>query len=107
MSAIEPFRVAVAQHVLDDLAERLSRTRWTGDFANDDWAYGANAAYVRELAAYWREGYDWRAREAAMNRLPHFRTVIDGLPIHFVHVRGKGAAGGPPPRPLLLSHGWP
>lgn len=100
---IEPFNIAIAQSVLDDLRERLARTRWTADFANDDWAYGASAAYVRELADHWRDGYDWRAREAAMNRLPQFRTEIDGLPIHFVHVRGQG----PRPRPLLLSHGWP
>jgi pimeloyl-ACP methyl ester carboxylesterase len=103
MSAIEPFRIAVPQGVLADLRERLGRTRWTGDFANDDWAYGANAAYIRELAEYWRGGYDWPVREAAMNRLPHFRTAIDGLPIHFVHVRGKG----PRQTPILLSHGWP
>ena len=103
MSAVKPFRIAVPQAVLDDLHERLARTRWTGDFGNDDWAYGASLAYVRDLAGYWRSGYDWRAREAAMNRLPQFRTEIDGLPIHFVHARGKG----PSPTPLLLSHGWP
>ena len=103
MSAIEPFTIDIPQAVLDDLHARLARTRWTGDFANDDWAYGANAAYIRSLAAYWRDGYDWRAREAEMNRLPHFRTQIDGLPIHFVHVRGKG----PNPAPIVLTHGWP
>ncbi|MDE2405564.1 MAG: epoxide hydrolase [Sphingomonadales bacterium] len=103
MTAIEPFSIAVPESVLTDLRERLARTRWTPDFANDDWRYGANAAYLRDLAGYWRDGYDWRAREAEINRLPHFRTVIDGLPIHFVHVRGRG----PAPRPLLLSHGWP
>lgn len=103
MRAIEPFRIAIRDTVLDDLHERLGRTRWTADFANDGWAYGANAAYIRELAGYWRDGYDWRAREAAMNRLPHFVTEIDGLPIHFVHVRGKGAGT----TPILLNHGWP
>jgi len=103
MSVIEPFRVAIPQSELDDLRDRLARTRWTDDFANDDWAYGANAAYLRGLVGYWLDGYDWLAREAEMNRLPHFRTAIDGLPIHFVHVRGKG----PDPKPLLLSHGWP
>jgi pimeloyl-ACP methyl ester carboxylesterase len=103
VSAITPFTVAVPQAVLDDLHERLARTRWTADFANDDWSYGVNAAYIRDLAAYWRDGYDWHARESEMNRLPQFRTEIGGLPIHFIHVRGKG----PRPRPLLLSHGWP
>lgn len=103
MSEIKPFKIAVPWEVIEDLHERLARTRWTGDFANDDWAYGANAAYIRDLAGYWREGYDWRAREASMNGLPQFRTEVDGLPIHFVHIRGKG----PHTRPLLLSHGWP
>lgn len=103
MTAIEPFRIAIPQAVLDDLRERIGRTRWTDDFANDDWVYGANTGYIRELAEYWRGDYDWRAREAEMNRLPQFRTEIDGLPIHFVHVRGKG----PRPRPILLNHGWP
>lgn len=103
MTAIEPFSIAVPQAVLDDLGERLARTRWTDDFANDDWRYGANAAYLKELTSYWRQHYDWRARERLMNRLPQFRTEIDGLPIHFVHVRGKG----PNPAPLLLCHGWP
>lgn len=103
MNPIHPFRIAIPQTVLGDLAERLARTRWTDDFANDDWAYGANAGYIRELVQHWQNRYDWRAREEAMNALPHFRTEIDGLPIHFVHVRGKG----PAPAPILLNHGWP
>lgn len=104
---IEEFRIDIAEAVLDDLKERLARTRWTADFANDGWTYGADAAYVRELAEYWRDGYDWRARETMMNAFPQFRTTIDGLPIHFIHVRGKGRSGGPAPRPLILNHGWP
>ncbi|MBU6267668.1 MAG: alpha/beta hydrolase [Sphingomonadales bacterium] len=103
MSAIEPFRIDLPQTVLDDLHDRLTRTRWTADFANDDWAYGANTAYIRDVADHWQNGYDWRAREATMNRHPQFRTEIDGLPIHFQHIRGNG----PNPTPLLLSHGWP
>lgn len=103
MSGIEEFTIAIPQADLDDLHDRLARTRWTDDFANDDWAYGANGDYLRELTDYWQHGYDWRAREAAMNALPHLITEIDGLPIHFVHVRGKG----PNPKPLLLTHGWP
>ena len=100
---IEPFSIAIAESVLEDLRERLSRTRWTADFANDDWAYGANAAYVRELAEYWRDNYDWRAREAMMNRFAQFRTKIGGIPIHFIRERGKG----PDPLPIILNHGWP
>ena len=103
MNTIEPFRIAIPQSVLDDLHERLARTRWSDDFANENWAYGASTAYIRELAEYWLRGYDWRSRETMMNLLPHYRTQVDGLPIHFVHVKGRG----PNPTPILLSHGWP
>jgi pimeloyl-ACP methyl ester carboxylesterase len=104
---IEPFRIDVPQAVLDDLQKRLAHTRWTPDFANEQWTYGANAAYVRELAEHWRTRYDWRAREAMMNAFPQFRTTIDEVPIHFIHVRGKGVEGGPAPMPLIMNHGWP
>jgi pimeloyl-ACP methyl ester carboxylesterase len=100
---IEPFHIDVAQSVLDDLKDRLGRTRWTADFANEHWTYGANASYIRELAEHWRKRYDWRAREAMMNAFAHYRTRIDGIPIHFIHARGKG----PAPMPLILNHGWP
>jgi pimeloyl-ACP methyl ester carboxylesterase len=89
--------------VLSDLQMRLKRTRWADDFANDGWEYGTNTSYLKELVAYWIEGYDWRKHERAMNTYPQFRTEIDGMPIHFIHVRGKG----PNPKPLVLSHGWP
>jgi pimeloyl-ACP methyl ester carboxylesterase len=100
---MDRFVIDIPQAMLDDLARRLAATRWTGDFANEDWGYGAHAGYIRELAEYWRDAYDWRERERLMNRLRHFRTRIDGLPIHFVHERGKG----PKPVPIVLSHGWP
>jgi pimeloyl-ACP methyl ester carboxylesterase len=100
---IAPFVIDIPQAMLDDLTRRLAETRWTDDFANDDWGYGANAAYIRELAEYWRDQYDWRARERLMNAFAHFRTEIDGLTIHFIHERGKG----PNPIPLILNHGWP
>lgn len=100
---IEPFRIHVPDADLDDLRERLARTRWPADLANEDWRYGANTAYIRELADHWLHRYDWRAREAAMNAFPHFRTRLGEQPIHFVHVRGKG----PSPMPLVLNHGWP
>ena len=62
---------------------------------------------MRELVDYWLNGYDWRAQEAAMNALPQFRTMIDDVPVHFVHVKGKGPEGGPAPMPLVINHGWP
>ncbi|MBT2304177.1 epoxide hydrolase [Variovorax paradoxus] len=89
--------------MLNDLQTRLKLTRWVDDFANEGWQYGTNTAYLKELVAYWIEGYDWRKQERAINAYPQFRTEIDGVPIHFVHVRGKG----PNPKPLILSHGWP
>ena len=100
---IESFSIAVAQSVLDDLDQRLARTRWPDDFANDDWRYGASTAYIQELADYWSNRYDWRARERMMNSFAHFRTAIDGVPIHFIHARGQG----PNPVPIMLNHGWP
>ncbi|HLY56107.1 MAG TPA: epoxide hydrolase, partial [Stellaceae bacterium] len=100
---IENFTVNISEPVLDDLRRRLAATRWAADYANDDWGYGTNGAYLKELCAYWQDGYDWRRHERAMNGFRHFRTEIDGIPIHFIHERGKG----PAPMPLVMTHGWP
>jgi pimeloyl-ACP methyl ester carboxylesterase len=104
---MERFRIEIPEAVLGDLKARLAQTRWPDDFANEDWRYGANVAYIRELAEYWRDHYDWRAREAKMNAFAHFRTEIEGAPIHFIHERGVRQEGGPSPVPLILNHGWP
>lgn len=98
-----PFRIEVPDAVLTDLKERLARTRWPEGMPGDGWDYGANVDYVRELCAYWQDGYDWRLHEGHLNRYPQFRCVVDGVDFHFWHVRGKG----PNPFPLLLVHGWP
>lgn len=100
---IQPFRISIPQEVLDDLHERLARTRWPDEVHGAGWCYGANLAYIRELAEYWQTTFDWRAQEERLNGLPHYRAVVDGLGIHLVHERGKG----PDPLPLLISHGWP
>ena len=102
-AGIEPFRLRVPQGDLDDLRERLERTRWPDELDGVGWDYGAPLGYVRELADHWRERYDWRAWEARLNALAQFTTRIDGERIHFVHVRSpeKGALA------LVLSHGWP
>jgi hypothetical protein len=100
---IEPFEVHIADDVLDDLKARLRRTRLAPDFANDDWEYGTNAAYLRELLAYWETGFDWRAQEREINAFAQFRTMIDDVPVHFIHERGRG----PNPMPLIMTHGWP
>ena len=100
---VEAFRVEVAEAALDDLRHRLKSTRWPDDFANDDWLYGTNATYLRELVDYWIDGYDWRRREREINEFDHYRVDIEGSPIHFIREPGQG----PKPIPLILTHGWP
>ena len=77
----EAFKIAVPDSVLTDLRERLSHVRYPIDFANENWAYGTNRAYLEEMVAYWRDQYDWRKHEAEINRFAHYRTTIDGVPI--------------------------
>ena len=98
-----PFRIDVPDSVLDDLRERLDRTRWPDAIPETGWDYGADIAYVRELCDYWRNEYDWRAQEAALNAWAQFLCEVDGVDIHYWHVRGQG----PNPHPLILTHGWP
>jgi len=100
---IRPFRVAISQESLDDLRNRLDRTRWTSDIPGEGPDYGVDLAWVRRLAGYWRDGYDWRAAEARLNAYPQFITGIDGQDIHFLHVRSPE----PDALPLILTHGWP
>jgi pimeloyl-ACP methyl ester carboxylesterase len=98
-----PFTIAVPDAVLEDLAERLARTRLPVDVDNADWRFGVEGGYLKELLEYWQNDYDWRAKEREINAFPQFMSDIDGVPIHFMHVKGKG----PDPMPLLLHHGWP
>jgi epoxide hydrolase len=103
MPDITPFRIAVSDDVLDDLRLRLARTRWPERECVDDWSQGIPLEYTRELAAYWADEYDWRSREALLNRFDQFTADIDGLDIHFIHQRSPhdGAL------PLIITHGWP
>jgi len=98
-----PFRIDIPQDDLDDLRERLARTRWTEPLPGDGWQRGVPLETLRELAGYWRDGFDWRVQEARLNAFPQFMTTIDGLPLHFVHVR-SGVDGA---LPIVLNHGWP
>jgi len=100
---VEPFRVAVPEDDLAELQSRLKHTRWPLDLGNEDWSYGVERGWLEDLVAYWRDEYDWRQQERAINAFPQFIVEIHGTPIHFIHVKGKG----PNPKPLLLSHGWP
>jgi len=102
-STVRPFRLDVPENVLDDLRERLRRTRWPAEAPGAAWQYGTDLSYMKELVAYWLDGYDWRAQEARLNALPQFIANVDGLDVHFVHVKGQG----PRRLPLLISHGWP
>jgi len=101
--AIEKFAIQVPDAVLTDLNRRLDATRWPDELDGVGWTLGSSLTYMKSLAAYWRNGYEWRRQESALNQLPNYRITLDGLRIHFVHVRGKG----PAPLPLIVSHGWP
>lgn len=100
---IEPYVVDVPQSVLDDLHQRLARTRWPAALPDAGWSLGTDQAYLRVLVSSWQHTFDWRVQERRINQLPHFRAQLNGLNIHFVHQRGQG----PRPLPLLLTHGWP
>jgi pimeloyl-ACP methyl ester carboxylesterase len=100
---IHPFRIEIPQSDLDDLHDRLARTRWPDELPGVGWRYGVSLDYVKEMAEYWRTGYDWRGHEARLNEFPQFTTEIDGQRLHFVHVRSPE----PNALPLVLTHGWP
>jgi epoxide hydrolase len=100
---VRPFRIETPQSELDDLNNRLARTRWPDEIPGVGWARGVPAAYLKELAEYWRTEFDWRAMESRLNELPQFVTEIDGANVHFVHVTSPE----PDARPLLITPGWP
>jgi pimeloyl-ACP methyl ester carboxylesterase len=100
---LRPFRIQIPQADLDDLHDRLTRTRWPDELPGVGWSRGVLLDYLKELAAYWRDGYDWRKHEATLNQHPQFTTTIDGANVHFLHVRSPE----PDALPLILTHGWP
>jgi Epoxide hydrolase N terminus len=100
---IDPFQISIPQEILDDLRERLERTRWPDELQDADWRYGANLGYMKELANYWLTKFDWRAQEQWINSFANYQTAVGDMHIHFIHERGKG----PNPIPLLITHGWP
>ena len=101
--AAEAFRIAVPEATLADLRLRLGSTRWPAEPEGSAWRLGANLGYMQQFVARWRDAYDWRAEEAALNGLPQYRAEVGGLKIHFLYCPGVG----PNPKPLLLTHGWP
>jgi pimeloyl-ACP methyl ester carboxylesterase len=103
VDTIEEFRIDIPQAELDDLRDRLARTRWPDQLPGVGWDYGIALDDVRELAEYWRSGYDWRVHERQLNSFPQSTTVIDGQRVHFLHVR----SAVPGALPVIMTHGWP
>src|SRR5258708_4023669 len=100
---VQAFTITIAQSTLDDLRERLARTRWPDEVQGAGWDYGTNLDYLKALVAYWQNQFDWRAQEARLNHFAQFRAEIDGFGIHFLHERGHG----PKPLPIIIPPGWP
>ncbi len=103
MSDPQPFQIQIPDADLDDLRRRLKATRWPDAEPVDDWSQGIPLAYLQEVCAYWGEKYDWREREARLNQSPGFLTQIDGVDIHFLHIRSPEENA----MPLVMTHGWP
>ncbi len=101
--SVQSFTITIAQSILDDLRERLARTRWPDEVEGAGWDYGTNLAYLKTLVDYWQRHFDWRAQEAMLNHFAQFRVEIDGFGVHFIHERGKGSN----PLPIVITHGWP
>lgn len=100
---IQPFRISVSDDELTDLRRRLDHTRWPPDATGEPWAMGTDRAYLQQLVEYWKNEYDWRAQEAALNRFDHYTTMIDGYTIHFIHQKSPH----PSAVPLIMTHGYP
>jgi pimeloyl-ACP methyl ester carboxylesterase len=103
MAKINPFKITIAEGQLDDLSQRLALTRFPERETPSDWSQGVPLEYMREVVDYWQDGYDWRRIEARINGFEQFTTELDGLNIHFLHVRSPHADA----LPLILTHGWP
>ena len=99
----DQIRIEVAESVLKDLQHRLRNTRWPADFANEDWRYGTNTDYLKQFVEYWATSYDWRQHEQWLNRFHHYRSLVGGTNLHYVHERSRDPAA----IPLLILHGWP
>jgi epoxide hydrolase len=102
-SQIKPFKIAVDQATLEDLHDRLGRTRWPDEVNDENWSYGTSLSYLKELCKYWKDKFDWRTQEAKLNSFPQFTTDINGQSIHFIHCLSKEQDAFP----LIITHGWP
>jgi len=100
---VKKIEIQLAQSFLDDLIVKLKLTRWPDEIENSGWTYGASLSYMKELADYWINNFNWRNTENEINRHGNFIAQIDGYKIHFLHIKGKGEKS----IPLILTHGWP
>lgn len=100
---IKSFLANAPQQILDDLKLRIKNTCWTDEITDSGWSYGTNLSYMKELADYWLNTFDWRKVEAEINSYPNFIADIDGHKIHFLHIKGMGKKS----IPLIITHGWP
>lgn len=100
---MKPFTVNISETILSDLKSRIQNTRWPGEPEGSDWHFGTSEKYLRELADYWINNYDWKKYQQQLNQYPQYIVEIDGIQIHFQHIKGTGND----PKPLLLTHGWP
>lgn len=100
---IENFSVSIPDQAIEDLKMRLRRTRWTDEIVNSGWEYGAKLSYVKEITDYWLATFDWRNTENEINRYPNYIATIDGVKIHFLHIKSNEKASVP----LIITHGWP
>ncbi len=103
MSKVNPFQISIPDETLTDLKERLGKTRWPDEVKDADWKLGMPLGYLQEVVEYWINKYDWREREALLNQHPQFKVKLDGLDIHFIHVKSPH----PNALPLVITHGWP
>jgi microsomal epoxide hydrolase len=103
LTACKPFTIDIPERTLSAVRARVAAYPWHEMPDDGGWQYGTNLDYMKELAAYWVDAFDWRKQEAAINRFPQFRANVDGIDLHFIHEIGSG----PSPTPLLISHGWP
>ena len=98
-----PFEIDIDHAVIDKILTRVRDYEWHEEPSGGGWAYGANLDFMKELAAYWVDEFDWAKAESGLNRFPQFKATIDGTDIHYLHEKGSGDA----PTPLIISHGWP
>jgi pimeloyl-ACP methyl ester carboxylesterase len=100
---INNFKVYIEQKILDDLKLRIKNTRWPDEIESSEWTYGASLSYMKELAGYWLNNFDWRKTEDEINKYENFIAEIDGYKVHFLHIKGKGVKS----IPIIITHGWP